>query len=112
MQLSGLLYPAIGPLSSICVPAEPLPQEVLAIVCSFHSIDEGETTVRLLNQKLQVVHRTDSSFYALGPRRALCLACIHLPLNLGCLLVTFDRSSHLPVVSSAVEKVARHLIPI
>jgi hypothetical protein len=115
---SDLILTFLQDLHSPAQATGPLPDEILTCVRSFSIAEDGPSTYQLLGEllfipisaspdsayiyrilpngsltsaghRLQVVHRTSSSWYALGPRRELGIAALQIPL--GVLLVTFGR---------------------
>lgn len=57
-----------------------------------------------LGTKLQVFHQSESSIFALGPRRRLGLGACLVPQ--GVAVFTFDRTAHPPTCVNAIESCA------
>mmetsp|Transcript_36482 Transcript_36482/g.107745 ORF Transcript_36482/g.107745 Transcript_36482/m.107745 type:complete len:143 (-) Transcript_36482:182-610(-) len=107
VTVKGVYQPVVGPLSATLnadAPACPS-EQLLDIVRTFGSCKDGPDAFDLLGQRLQVVHRSPSSVFALGRRRELGVGAAQLPL--GVLIATFGRGTPLPVAVAAVEAAAR-----
>ncbi|KAG1675275.1 hypothetical protein FOA52_016307 [Chlamydomonas sp. UWO 241] len=98
VTVKGLFQPVVGRLRS----AEK--EQLLCLVRTFGRADDGPDAYDLLGEHLQVVHRTPSSVFALGPRRELGVGAVQL--SLGVLIVTFGRSTRLQQAVSCVEAAA------